>query len=312
MEALVRTALIIVVFVCVAALAFGGGPSATGPIGFVKATGEFSMDGSQTRDNATLFNGSVIETAISPSHVTLQNGTRVDLGATSRERVFRDHAVLETGMTQVHGGTPYTVLANNLRISSAGPFQVAMDQPGTVSVTAMDGSAEVKNAHGQLVAMVERGSSLAFQDAAASAPSHLTGCLQKVGAHYVLRDATTNVVVELTGPDLEKHAGKSVDVTGSLDPDATAVVGASQVIRETGLTSGTGKGCKVNIATASAAGVAGAAAAGAAAGGGIGGLSTGATVAVIGGVAAAGTLGGLAAAGQFNGGTASGSSNGNQ
>jgi hypothetical protein len=276
-------------------MAFGGGPSANRPIGFVKATGEFNMDGSQTRDNATLFNGSVIETAVSPSHVTLQDGTRVDLGAASRERVFRDHAVLEKGMTQVHGGTPYAVLANNLRISSADPFRVAVDEPGTVRVTAMDGSAEVKNARGQLVAMVVRGNSLEFQEAAASAPSHLTGCLQKVGTHYVLRDTTTNVVVELTGTDLEKHVGKSVDVTGAVDPGATPVEGAAQVIRVTNLTSGPGKGCRVNIAAASAAGAA------AAAGAGIAGLSTGATAAVVGGVAAAATLGGLAAAGTFNG-----------
>jgi hypothetical protein len=295
-----RTALTVFVFLGVAVLAFGGGPSATGPIGFVKATGEFNMDGSGTRDNATLFNGSVIETAVSPSHVTLQNGTRVDLGAASRERVFRDHAVLEKGMTQVHGGAPYAVLANNLRISSADPFRVAVNDPGTVRVTAMDGSAEVKNARGQLVAMVEPGNSLDFQEAAASAPSHLTGCLQKVGTHFVLRDSTTNVVVELTGSDLEKYAGKWVDVTGSVDPAATPLQGAGQVIRVTDVTSSHGKGCKVNIAAAGDAGQTVAAA----------GLSTGAKVAIIGGVATAATLGGLAAAGTFNGGTTPAASSG--
>ncbi|MGA3023400.1 MAG: hypothetical protein ABSF98_01385 [Bryobacteraceae bacterium] len=295
-----RLALISVVFLCVGVMAFGGGPSANGPIGFVKATGEFSMDGSQTRDNATLFNGSVIETAVSPSHATLQDGTRVDLGASSRERVFRDHAVLEKGMTQVHGGSPYAVLANNLRISSADPFRVAVAEPGTVTVTAMDGTAEVKNAGGQLVAMVVRGSSLDFQEANASAPSHFTGCLQKVGAIYVLRDTVTNVVVELTGTGLEKYVGKSVDVTGAVDPGVTPIEGAAQVIRATNLAPGPGKGCRVNIATAGAAG-AGAAAAG---------LSTGTTVAIIGGIATAGTLSGLALAGTFNGGVTPATSNG--
>ena len=286
-----------IVVCCVAALAFGGGLSASGPIGFVKAIGEFNMDGSQTRDNATLFNGSVIETAVSPSHVTLQNGTRVDLAASSRERVFRDHVVLEKGMTQVHGGSPYSVQANKLSISSTDPFRVAVYQAGTVRVTSA-GSAEVKNARGQLVAMVSPGKSVDLQDA--SAPSRLTGCLQKVGTHYVLRDTTTNVVVELTGPDLEKYVGKSVDVTGAVDPSATPVDGASQVIHETNLAGGSGKGCKVNIAAASAAG-AGIAAA-------VVGLSAGATAAIVGGGAAAATLGGLAAAGEFNGGTAPASS----
>jgi hypothetical protein len=292
-----------IVFLCAAVIAFGGSPSANGPIGFVKATGEFNMDGSQTRDNATLFNGSVIETAISPSHVTLQDGTRVDLGAASRERVFRDHAVLEKGMTQVHGGSSYAVLANHLRISSADPFRVAVDQPGTVRVTAMDGAAEVKNASGQLVAMVVRGNSLDFQDAGASAPSQLTGCLQKVGTHYVLRDTTTNVVVELTGDNLEKYVGKSVNVTGALVPGATPIEGAAQVVNVTNLAPGTGKGCKVNIARAGAAGAA-------AAGGAAGGLSTGTTIVIVGGIVTAGTLGGLALSGTFNGGATSASSTG--
>jgi hypothetical protein len=184
---------------------------------------------------------------------------------------------------------------------------VAFSEPGTVRVTAMDGSAEVQNARGQLVAMVARGNSLEFQEAAASAPSHLTGCLQKVGTHYVLRDTVTNVVVELAGTDLEKHVGKSVDVTGAVDPGVAPVEGASQVIRAANVTSGSGKGCKVNIAAAGAAGAAGAAAAG---GGGIAGLSTGATVAIVGGIAAAGTLGGLAAAGTFNGGATPATSSG--
>jgi len=279
-------------------VAFGGGPTAAGPIGFV--TGEFNMDGSQTRDNATLFNGSVIETAVSTSHVTLQDGTRVDLAVASRERVFRDHAVLEKGMTQVHGGSSYVVLANNLRVSSADPFRVAVSDPGTVRVTAVDGTAEVTNVRGQLVAMVARGSSLDFQEAAASAPSHLSGCLQKVGTHYVLRDTTTNVVVELTGTDLEKYLGKSVDVTGSVDPSATPVTGAAQVILATNVTAGTGKGCKTNIAAAGAAGGAAAAA----------GMATGTTVAIVGGVAVAGTLVGLAAAGTFSGKSTSATSNG--
>jgi len=289
-------------------VAFGGGPSTNGPIGFVKATGDFNMDGSQTRDNASLFNGSVIETAVSPSHVTLQNGTRVDLGTASRERVFRDHAVLEKGLTQVHGGYAYAILANNLRISSADPFRVAVDEPGTVTVTAMDGSAEVKNARGQLVAMVTRGNSLNFQEAGASAPSQFTGCLQKVGMHYVLRDTMTNVVVELTGADLEKYVGKSVVVTGAVDPGATPVEGAAQVIRATNLTPGSGKSCKAEIATANAAGSPATTAAGAT----TGGPAWRTPAWIIGGVAAGATLGGLAAAGTFNGGVIPATTNGSQ
>ena len=292
-------------FLIAATLVSAGSAPATSAIGFVRSSGDFSLDGSQTRDNATVFDGAVLETTISPSHTTLRDGTRVDLGTDSRERVFRDHALLERGTTQVHGGAHYAVFASHLRISSTEPFRVAFTAPGAVRVSALDGFTEVKNAQGQLVAMVMPGSPLEFQDAGASAPTRVTGCLQKVGSRYVLRDETTNTVMELTGPDLEKYAGKQIVATGSNDPNGTPLEGAAQVIRVASVTAGSGQGCRVNIASAALAGTAGTAAAGAAAG-----MSLGVKAAIIAGVAAAGTVGGLAASGAFTGGAAPATSTG--
>jgi len=265
-------------------------PSADTAIGFVRSSGEFNVDGSQTRDNATLFNGAVVETSVSASHSTLRDGTRLDLGTASRARVYSDHELLERGTTQVHGASHYQVIASNLQVFSTEPFRVSITQPGRVKVVALDGYAEVKNAKGTLVAMVMPGSPLEFQEAGASAPSHIIGCLQKVGNIYVVRDATTNTVVQVNGTCLEQYAGKSVNITGSVDSSVTPIQGASQVIAVTNITAGTGKGCKVNIPAAAdaAGGVASAA-----------GMSAGAKAAIIGGIAVVGILAGLAAAGTF-------------
>jgi hypothetical protein len=284
-----------------AAAGLAASVGANAPIGFVRATGEFTVDGSQIRDNTTLFNGGVVETGISPSHVILQDGTRVDLGTDSRSRVYRDHVVLERGTVQVHGAKQYPLLANKLSVASPEPFRVGINQSGRVSVTSMDGDAQVKNDHGLLIAMVTGGRTLEFQDAGASAPAQLTGCLQQVGDNYVIRDTTTDVVIQVVGTGLANYVGKSVTITGAPNPGATPITGADHVVQVTTITGASGKGCKTNIAGAAAASAAGAGAA-------AGGLSTGATIAIVGGVAAAGTVIGLAAAGTFTGGTAAASS----
>jgi hypothetical protein len=268
--------------------ASAGGSSA---IGFVRTSGEFTLDGANTRDNATVFNGGVVESTTWPTHIVLQDGTRVDLGRDSRSRIFRDHVVLEKGTTQVHGAMQFPVIADSLHIASSEPFRVALGEEHKVKVTALDGSAEVKNARGMLVAMVAGGRTLDFQEAGAAAPANITGCVQKVGTHYVVRDTTTNIVIEVTGENIEQYVGKSVNITGSPDPGATPIDGASQIIRAASIAKGTGKGCKSEIAAAALAG------------GGVavgGALSTGAIIAIVGGVAAAGTVGGLAASGAFS------------
>jgi len=94
--------------------------------------------------------------------------------------------------------------------------------------------------------------------------------------------------MQLQGTGLEAEVGNLVEITGTVDPAPPTVAGASQLIDVTSVKRLTKGG---RAAGAGAAGAAGAGAAGAAAAG----LSTGAVVAIVGGVVAAGTLGGLAA-----------------
>jgi len=102
-------------------------------------------------------------------------------------------------------------------------------------------------------------------------------------------DRTTNVTMQVQGAGLEPEVGNLVEIVGTVNAAAPTVAGASQLIDVTSVKRLTKS---ARPATAGAAGAAGAGAAGAAAGG----LSTGAVVAIVGGVAAAGTIGGLAAA----------------
>jgi hypothetical protein len=277
-------------------------------IGIATAQGNFRIDSSTVSGNATLVEGTMVETQQAASALELSNGARISLGPDSKGRVFGDHIVLEKGSGQLDRPTGYKLVARELTIqpeSGAASAHVALRGARLVDVAAVNGSLRVLNAKGVLVANLSPGAALEFDPQASDQgePWKLSGCLRSIPGHFTLADDTTNVIVEPMGAGLDKEAGNRVEITGAMDKSATPVSGASQVIRVNQIRH-LAKGCGSSKGAAAAAGAGGAAAgagaAGTAAGGAILGVST-ATVAIIGGVAAAGTVGGLAAAGSLPG-----------
>src|SRR5579884_3455737 len=295
-----RSRSVALVFVCLAAtcLCIAGDTRTSGAIGLATTQGVLVVDNAEVRGNAALLDGSSVQTREDPSQMTLRGGARIDLATESSGKIYRDHLVLERGTGKVRG---VAVNVNGMRIvprEQTALIQVTTDGSKRFAVGATSGTASVLNSHGLLIARVARGEAMSFvdQDTGAGAPSQITGCIQRVKgtSNYVLRDETTNVVYQVTGPDVDANVGKSVQISGALDSTASPISGASQLIHENSLTPNpNGKGCKSDVPGAAAA--SGGAAA-AAAGGGI----SGATIAIISGVAVAGIIGGLAAAGEFS------------
>ncbi len=298
--------------------------SAASPsIGMATANGNFRIDHSSVWGNATLFDGSTIETATASSQLQLTGGVQVRLAANSRATVYQRRMVLEAGFGQLQSTGGYEVEARSLRISSAGPDTVArvkLQGDNQVTVAAWRGSVRVLNSAGLLVAKVEAGNSLDLepQTAGASAPTVISGCLLVKSGKLVLAEQTTNLVLEVQGYGLTPEVGNRVEITGQALGTPSTVAGASQLVNVVGLKPVNKGGCsaiakKIGAATvASAAAGTGAAAAGAAgagtaaAGAGAAGAATAAgigagTVAIVGGVAAAATVGGLAAVGSLPG-----------
>ena len=248
--------------------------------------------------------GQAIATTDSVSSFRLDSGGRLVVGVESRGQFFSDHFVLKKGASQASPAGAFFVRAFGLDVRAASDsalYRVAITGPRSVTVTALQGDADVRNNRGVLVARVMRGNALELsaQDSGATAATQFTGCIQQVGTNYVLRDQSTNVVIQLEGPDVAANVGKTVQISGSPDTSATPISGASQVVQVTALTQLQQKGCRPEIPAAAAA------TGGAAAGATAAGLSTGATVEIVGGVAAAATVTGLAAAGEFSGGSSS-------
>ena len=269
-------------------------------IGTVVAAGNFQLDDAKVSGNATLFEGTTIQTGAAPSEVRLNNGARMSLGAGARGRVYQDRLLLERGESQIQAGGGYLVQARSLKILSEGgasSARIALAGQSKVQVAALTGALRVTNSKGILVARVMPGAAIEFepQAAGAAAPSRLSGCLVMTAGKYLLTDETTNVTAELKGSGLQTQVGNWVEISGAMDPSAQPAADASQSIKVTAVKR-LAKGCSAasKAKAAAAAGAAARAGAGAAAGGT--GIGIGATVAIVGGVAAAATVGGLAAA----------------
>jgi hypothetical protein len=277
------TVLIALAMVVVLGAAWAAAPA----IGIATTSGDIRIDRTSVSGNATILDGSLIETGPAGSELRLYEGTSMRLAGDSRGKVFQSRLVLERGAAEVDALKGYAVDAAGLQVQAAphSAAEIDLTGEGRVEVAAISGAVQVKNGTGVLLAQVLPGKGLAFSmQASGAAPAEkLTGILTESKGHYFLTDQTAGVRVELVGPDLAKLVGKVVEVTGTLDPSAPAAESASHVVNVLSIRAvASGKGA---VAAAAASG--------------------GHHTVIIAGVAVAATGGGIAAAVAWTGGSSS-------
>lgn len=271
------------------------GLAAPPAIGTAVAKGSFRVNDATVTGNATLFEGATVETRSASSTLDLASGASVSLSPESRGRIFGDRLVLERGSGRLRKAEGFRLEARGLVVqpeTGEASARVSLAGSTRVQVAALTGSLHVLNAQGLLVASLAPGVALEFAPQASGEPWKITGCLRTSAGHYLLTDETTNITVELAGADLDRENGNLVEITGTLDPTAAPVSGATQLIRANQVRR-LGSGCTAGKGKAAPAGTGGSA--GRPSGSGVAGISA-TTISVIGGVAAAAVIGGLAAA----------------
>jgi len=276
--------------------------AATSGIGVALSEGNILIDSSSTAGNATIFNGSKLETQSSSSQIHLSGGAQLRLASDSRGTVFSDHVDLQKGSARITG---YSATASGLNVRADGKSSatVSMRGQGVVEIAALTGDVHVFNAAGLNVANLVPGRALDLKPQDAGALSSLTGCAVKSGGNTLLTDETSNVTVQLKGGNV--RTGSRVQVTGSMVPNATPLSGAAQVIAVSNVKE-VGGTCKADAATAGTAPVAGAATAG---GAGTGVVAAVVVVAVV-AVAAGAAVGIAAGVGAFSSNTTNALSSG--
>jgi len=228
--------------------------AATPAIGVAVSQGNMIVNSGETPGNATIFDGSTLQTETMASQVQMKDGSRIQFAGESRGKLFTDHVDLQEGSAKVSG---YPLNANGLSIRPDKTGTAAVSIHGkAVEVAALTGGVHVFNAQGINVGNLVPGRALNFtpQDAGASAPSSLTGCAVKSKDQILLTDEKSNVTAQLRGSKVK--TGKHITVTGSVASSATPVSGATQVVDVASVKDTPGP-CMTAAQIAAAAGIAG-------------------------------------------------------
>jgi hypothetical protein len=206
--------------------------AATPQIGIIRASGHFTVEGSEVWGNSTLFDGATVETGAASSDVALRNGVRVQLGKQSRARVWENRLVLERGTGQVSAPGDFDVVAAGLDIrGEARGAKIRVGIAGGVQVAALDGKTRVSSASGLVLASIPAGRSAVFSmQAGQNASVTRTGCLLWKDNHFLQQDDNTQEVAEIQGPNLELNVGNRVTIEGTVLAARPAIPSATRVI----------------------------------------------------------------------------------
>jgi hypothetical protein len=195
-------------------------------IGTVNARGEMRVDSNNVQGNATLFDGSVVETGQATADLLLNKGinkgVEIKLSTSSRGTLYSDHLVLQQGESELAASSQFELQANGLRVTpneANSRGVVSLKAGNTVEVASLNGSFGVTNAHGVLLANVRPGRVVSFAMQAKANPNAFSGSglVSFENGTYFLT-TTENVKYVLTCKDVRKFVGeKVVFVYGSIE-----------------------------------------------------------------------------------------------
>lgn len=200
----------------------------TTALGTASTRGGMRVDGYAVQGNATVFDGSVVETQDVSAVLRVAHGVDLTLSKSSRGTVYSNHFVLQRGETEVAAPASYALEANGLHVTASQPNSlgiVAVTPKNAVEVAALNGSFEVRDGQGLLLSNVLPGRGLSFALLASTAPQAGTapyyvstiGMLDFENGHYYLT-SNESVKYELVGSGLQKFVGDKVVVSGNLQP----------------------------------------------------------------------------------------------
>ncbi len=118
--------------------------------------------------SANLFDGTALETTVTPRDVNLQNGVAVRFATRSAGTVYNDHLILQQGAVRIANFDNYAVDAQQLRIEADDPgTQAVVRMTGkTIEVASIGGSLKVTDG-GAMLTRVAAGTKVSFQQTSA-------------------------------------------------------------------------------------------------------------------------------------------------
>lgn len=188
-------------------------------IGTASARGGMRVDNYAVKGNATLFDGSVVETDQASADLRLNKGVEITMSAASRGVLYKDHIVLDRGQSEVTSSGSFQLEANGLRVVPSAPRSrgiVSVKSGNTVEVASLDGNLGVTNEQGIVLANILPGNSFSFaMQAAGTSDFSGVGVVSfDNGTYYLSTDTNTRYV--LTCKDFRNFVGDKVVAAGVL------------------------------------------------------------------------------------------------
>jgi hypothetical protein len=214
-------------------------------IGTVSARGNMRVDSYTVQGNATLFDGSVIETGQATANLRLTKGAEITMSTGSKGTLYSDHLVLQQGESELAASAPFQLQANGLHVTANEPNAravVSLKPDNTVEVASLSGSFGVTSEHGVLLANVHPGRvvSFAMQAGAGANPMTFSGVglvSFENGTYYLTTDEDVKYV--LTCKDAHRFIGDKVAVLGTIS-GAAGQTGASLCVKTMDINGGGG------------------------------------------------------------------------
>ena len=208
-------------FACLSLFTAIGVWAASSTLGFITVQGTFQLDKSRIWGNATLLDGSAVETDKTRSEIHLQNGSQIQLAPASKARFFAGHAMVEKGSMRIQAAAAYRVEARGLQIATVDDNTragVALQGADGITVSVASGELTIANPAGTLVADVTAGKSVTLTPEPGGTPgfTRLTGCLLTRKSSAFLVDQASSITFQLEGGGASSEAGNRVEITGTL------------------------------------------------------------------------------------------------
>lgn len=189
-------------------------------IGTASARGDLRVNDYQIKGNATLFDGSVVETGQASADLRMSKGTEITLSSSSRGTLYSDHLVLQQGQTQVAPSKSFQLQVNGMSVianEAQSRGVVSLKEGNVVEVASLNGSFGVTNGHGVVLANVKPGHVMTFAMQAGAGPQEFYGVglvTLENGTYYFTTDADVKYV--LTCKDPHSYVGDKVVVSGTI------------------------------------------------------------------------------------------------
>ena len=204
-------------------------------IGTVSARGDFRVDSHLVSGNATLFNGSMVETGTATADLRMGKDATITMSTNSRGTLYRDRMVLQQGESELTAPESFHLEVEGLHVAASGPNShgvISLKTGNTVQVSALSGTFSVTNDHGSTLASISPGRAMtfAFQSGSSGTAFTGTGKVTFSNGQYYLTLKSTGVKYELNGDGLANLVGKEVTITGTLETPTSPAGGNIDIV----------------------------------------------------------------------------------